>query len=46
MANGWYEVIRDGAPTKQLFLSEESAYLWVHTHGTDGATYSVRPYKR
>ena len=38
------EVYRDGEPTHKLFLSEENARLWINVHGTDGATYSVRPF--
>jgi len=45
MGNVLYEIIEDGKPSKQLFLSEESARLWVNTHGKPESTYSVQPFK-
>ena len=39
------EVYRNDEPTKRLFLSEANAKLWINAHGTDGAIYSIRPYK-
>lgn len=41
-----YEVYADGIPTGRLFMSEENAYLWIHTHGAPDCAYSVRPFAR
>lgn len=46
MSGQFYEVLKDGQPTSQLFFTEDNAQLWITTHGGDGATYSVRPYKQ
>ena len=44
MGNILYEIIEDGKPSKQLFLSPENAYLWIQTHGSPDCAYSVRPF--
>jgi len=44
MSNEFWEVLRDGEPTSCLFFTEENAQIWITTHGTDGAKYSVRPF--
>lgn len=44
ISNKFFEVYRNGEPTNRLFFTEENARLWINTHGTDGALYSIKPY--
>lgn len=45
MSGQFYEVLKDGQPTSNLFFTPENAQEWIKTHD-DGSDFAIRPYKQ